>query len=75
MLNGDASSLVINDHQVGAYLSGFTIEREWPFLPYHFIKESIHENVPHAVLILVTEQAGDSGRVNDFAVLHYGTQL
>lgn len=70
MLNGDASSLVVNDHQVGVYLSGFTIEREWPFLPYHFIEESIHEDAPHAVLVIVTEQAGDGGRINGFAVLH-----
>ena len=55
MLNGDASSLVVNDHQVGVYLSGFTIEREWPFLPYHFIDEGVHENASHAMLILVTE--------------------
>ena len=75
MLNGDASSLVVNNHQVGTYLSGFTIEREWSFLPYHFIKESIHEDTPHAVLVIVTEQTGDGGSVNGFAVLHYGTQL
>ena len=70
MLNGDASSLVINEHQVGAYLGGFTIEWEWSFLPYHFIEESIHEDVPHAVFILVTEQAGDGGCINGCAVLH-----
>ena len=70
MLNGDAPSLVVNDHQVGTYLSGFTIEREWSFLPYHFIEESIHKDTPHSVLVLVIEQAGDSGRVNGFAVLH-----
>ena len=70
MLNGDASSLVVNNHQVGAYLGGFTIEWEWPFLPYHFIDEGIHEDVPHAVLINVIEQTGDGGRVNGFAVLH-----
>ena len=63
MLNGDASSLVINEHQVGAYLGGFTIEREWPFLPYHFIKESVHKDAAHAVLVLVTEQTGDGGSV------------
>ena len=61
MLNGDAPSLVVNDHQVGTYLSGFTIE--WSFLPYHFIEESVHKDAPHAVLVLVTEQTGDSGRV------------
>jgi len=71
MLNGDTSTLVVNDHQVGTYLSGFTIEWEWPFLPYHFIEESIHEDAPHAVLILVTEQTGNNGSVNGFAVLHY----
>ena len=70
MLNGDAPSLVVNDHQVRAYLGGFTIEREWSFLPYHFIEESIHEDAPHAVLVIVTEQAGNSGRINGFAVLH-----
>ena len=75
MLNGDAPSLVVNDHQVGTYLSGFTIEREWSFLSYHFIKEGIHEDTPHAMLILVTEQTGYCGRVNGFAVLHYGTQI
>ena len=75
MLNGDASSLVVNNHQVGAYLSGFTIEWEWSFLPYHFIKKCIHEDTPHAVLVIVTEQTGDGGRINGFAVLHYGTQL
>ena len=70
MLNGDASSLAVNNQQVGAYLSGFAIEWEWPFLPYHFIEESVHKDTPHAVLVLVTEQTGDSGRVNGFAVLH-----
>ena len=75
MFNGDASTLVVNNHQVGTYLGGFTIEWEWPFLPYHFIDEGIHENAPHAVLVLVTEQSGDSSRINGFAVLHYGTQL
>ena len=70
MLNGDASSLVVNNHQVGAYLGGFAIEREWSFLPYHLVKESIHEDAPHAVLILVTEQTGNGSRVNGFAVLH-----
>ena len=75
MLNGDASTLVVNNQQVGAYLSGFTIEREWPFLPYHFINKSIHEDTTHSVLILVTEQTGYCGRVNGFAVLHYGTQI
>ena len=70
MLNGDASSLVVNNHQVGAYLGRFTIEWEWPFLSYHFIKESVHKDTPHAVFVLVTEQAGDGGRVNGFAVLH-----
>ena len=70
MLNGDAPSLVVNNHQVGVYLSGFTIEREWSFLPYHLVKESIHEDAPHAVLVLVTEQTSDGGRVNGFAVLH-----
>lgn len=75
MLNGDASSLVVNDHQVGVYLSGFTIEWEWSFLSYHFIDEGIHEDAPHAVLILVTEQSGDSSRINGFSGLHFGTQL
>ena len=70
MLNGDTSTLIVNNQQVGAYLGGFTIEREWSFLPYHFIKESIHEDTTHAVLVLVTEQAGDGGRINGFAVLH-----
>lgn len=70
MLNGDASSLVVNDHQVGVYLSGFTIEWEWPFLPYHFIKEGIHEDAPHAVLVNMIEQTGDGGCVNGFAALH-----
>lgn len=63
MRNGDTSTLVVNNHQVGTYLSGFTIEWEWPFLSYHFIKESVHEDTTHAVLVLVTEQVGDSGRV------------
>ena len=70
MLNGNASSLVVNNHQVGTYLGGFTIEREWSFLPYHFIEESIHKNVTHAVLVNVIEQTGDVGRINGFAVLH-----
>ena len=70
MLNGDASTLIVNNHQVWVYLSGFTIELEWSFLAYHFIKESIHEDTPHAVLVLVTEQTGDGGRVNGFAVFH-----
>ena len=70
MLNGDTSPLFVNNLQVGAYLGGFTIEWEWSFLPYHFIKESIHKDTPHSVLVLVTEQAGDGGRVNGFAVLH-----
>ena len=55
MFNGDASTLVVNNHQVGTYLSGFTIEREWSFLSYHFIKESIHEDTTHAVLVNVIE--------------------
>lgn len=55
MLNGDTSSLIVNNNQVWAYLSGFTIECEWPFLPYHFIDEGVHENASHAMLILVTE--------------------
>ena len=59
MRNGDTSSLIINNHQVGTHLGGFTIERERPFLPYHFIDEGIHEDVPHAVLVIVTEQVGD----------------
>ena len=63
MLNGDTSTLVVNNHQVGAYLGGFTIKREWPFLPYHLIKESVHEDMPHAVLVFVTEQTGDNCRV------------
>ena len=75
MLNGDTSTLIVNNQQVGAYLSGFTIEWEWLFLPYHFIKESVHKDTPHAVLVLVTEQTGDGGCINGFAVLHYGTQL
>ena len=75
MFNGDASTLAVNNHQVRAYLGGFTIEREWSFLAYHFIKESVHKDTPHAVLVLVTEQTGDGGRINGFAVLHYGTQL
>ena len=70
MLNGDAFPLFVNNQQVGAYLGGFTIEWEWPFLSYHFIKESEHKDAPHAVLILVTEQTGDGSRVNGFAVLH-----
>ena len=61
MLNDNASALFVNNHQVGAYLGGFTIEWEWPFLPYHFIKESIHKDTAHSVLVLVTEQAGESG--------------
>ena len=75
MLNGDAPSLVVNDHQVGTYLSGFTIEREWSFLSYHFIKEGIHEDAPHAVLVLVTEQTGDSGRVKRSPRFPYQSQL
>ena len=70
MLNDNASTLIVNNQQVGAYLSGFTIEWEWSFLPYHFIKESVHEDTPHAVLVLVAEQTGDSCSVNGFAVLH-----
>ena len=70
MLNDNASALFVNNHQVGTYFGGFTIEREWPFLPYHFIEKGVHKDTPHAVLVLVTEQAGDSGRVNGFAVLH-----
>ena len=70
ILNGDASSLVVNNQQVGAYLGGFTIEWEWSFLPYHLVKESIHKDTPHSVLVLVIEQAGYCGRVNGFAVLH-----
>ena len=70
MLNGDTSTLVVNNHQVGAYLGGFTIEREWSFLSYHLIKESVHEDAPHAVLILVTEQTSDCGCINGFAVFH-----
>ena len=75
MLNGDASILIVNNHQVWIHLCGFTIERERPFLPYNFIDEGIHEDAPHAVLILVTEQTGDCGRLNGFVVLHYGIQL
>ena len=60
MLNGDASSLFVNNHQVRTYSSGFTIEWEWPFLSYYFIEESIHEDTPHSVLVLVIEQVGDS---------------
>ena len=75
MLNGDASSLVVNDHHVGVYLSGFTIEWEWSFLSHHFIEEGVHKDSPHAVLVLVTEQSGDSSRINGFSGLHYGTQL
>ena len=71
MLNGDASSLVVNNQQVRAYLGGFTIEREWPFLSYHFIKESVHKDTPHAVFVLVTEQAGDGGRVECFRCHHF----
>ena len=70
MLNDNASTLIVNNQQVGDYLGGFTIEREWPFLPYHFIEESIHKDAPHSVLVLVIEQAGDGDRVNGFAVLH-----
>ena len=70
MLNGDTSTLIVNNQQVGAYLGGFTIEWEWPFLPYHLIKESVHEDAPHAVLIFVTEQTGDCGCINGFAVFH-----
>ena len=70
MLNSDASSLVVNNLQVRVYLGGFTIEREWSFLSYHFIKESVHEDAPHAVLVNVIEQTGDGGRVNGFAVFH-----
>ena len=61
MLNDDVSPLIVNNHHVGTYLSGFTIEWEWPFLSYHFIEESIHEDTPHSVLVLVTEQTGDGG--------------
>ncbi len=75
MINGDASTLIVNNHQVGTCLGGFAIEREWLFLSYYFIEESIHEDAPHAVLIFVTEQTGDCGCINGFAVLHYGTQL
>ena len=70
MLNDNASTLIVNNPQVGTYLGGFTIEWEWSFLPYHFIEESIHKDTPHSVLVLVIEQAGDGGRVNGFAVLH-----
>ena len=70
MRNGDTSTLIVNNPQVGTYLGGFTIEWEWSFLPYHLIEESIHEDTPHAVFVLVTEQTGDGGRVNGFAVLH-----
>ena len=70
MLNGDAPSLVVNDHQVGTYVSGFTIEREWSLVSYHFIKEGIHEDAPHAVLVNMIEQTGDGGCVNGFAALH-----
>ena len=70
MFNGNASALIVNNQQVRVHLGGFTIERERPFLPYHFIEESIHKDTPHSVLVLVTKQAGDGGRVNGFAVLH-----
>ena len=70
MLNGDASSLVVNNQQVRAYLGGFAIEWEWSFLSYHFIEESIHEDTPHSVFVLVTEQTGDGSRINGFAVRH-----
>lgn len=66
MFNGDTSPLIVNNHQVRAHLGGFTIERERPFLPYHFIDEDIHEDTAHAVLILVTEQTGDSCSVECF---------
>ena len=75
MLNGDTSPLIVNNHHGVVYLGGFTIEREWPFLPYNFIDEGIHEDTTHSVFVLVTEQTGNSGSVNGFAVLHYGTQL
>ena len=75
MLNGDTSSLIVNNNHVWIHLSGFTNEWEWSFLSYHFIDEGVHENASHAMLILVTEQVGDGSRVNGFAVLHYGTQL
>ena len=70
MLNGDTSPLFVNNYQVGAYLGGFTIEREWSFLPYHFIEKSVHKDTPHAVLVNVIEQTGDGGRINGFAVFH-----
>ena len=70
MLNGNASALVVNNHQIWIHLSGFTIERERPFLSYHFIKKSIHKDTPHAVRVLVSEQTGDGGHINGFAVLH-----
>ncbi|MCR5658544.1 MAG: hypothetical protein K6G25_04385 [Bacteroidales bacterium] len=70
MLNGDTSSLIVNNNYVWIHLSGFTIEWEWSFLPYHFVEESIHEDAPHAVLVNVIEQTGDGGCVNGFAVLH-----
>ncbi len=70
MLNGDASSLVVNDQQVRVYLGGFTIEREWSFLSHHFIEESVHKDTTHSVLVNMIEQTGDGGCVNGFAALH-----
>ena len=70
MLNGDTSTLIVNNPQVGTYLGGFTIEWKWSFLSHHFIDEGVHKDAPHAVLVNVIEQTGDGGRVNGFAVFH-----
>ena len=63
MLNDNASTLIVNNPQVGTYLGGFTIEWEWSFLSHHFIDEGVHKDAPHAVLVLVTKQAGDGGSI------------
>jgi len=53
MLNGNASSLFVHNHQVGIHLCGFTIEWKWPFLPYHLVDKGIHEYASHAMFVLV----------------------
>ena len=66
MLNGDTSSLIVNNHQVRVYLGRFTIKGERSFLPYHFIDEGIHEDMTHTVLIFVTEKTGHGRSVECF---------
>ncbi len=75
MLNGNTSSSFVHNHQVGAHLGGFTIEWERPFLSYHLIDKGIHEYASHAMLVLVTEQSGDGGRVKGFSGFPCQSQL